>query len=346
MVHYIVAQKVNSTLKGGKFYLKGDDLIAYWSSDQIELYFELMPQTGMSANKLKSFRSRKYGIFCEKIYTLAKCDEEIFFKRADICPSLRVITSSLGDGQEWGVPSLPILTVGKTLFNVMAADMPEATKWRLVSFISQPYIGGYSFVRDVHLPLALGGLGLPPRHMSKKLDYNSSVLLNAAHNGHVRPQVWTNAAYKSSTAGVAVAKAIGAFWKDIPFWPSGQSGQLVMSLELYNEANGKISSDIASRAALQGGDFYPRLGVRRGLAQTISAYRKHLRTKGERPYGGKDYRPSYHDAYRIVGSLRPDLGEFLRKRDTMPRVFEDNPRNDFIGREHQTGAKRPTTRSA
>jgi len=65
VIHYSVAFAVDIYRN---FRIKGDDLIALWTVEQVSLYRELMAACGCSVNETKTFISFNKGFFCERLF--------------------------------------------------------------------------------------------------------------------------------------------------------------------------------------------------------------------------------------------------------------------------------------
>jgi hypothetical protein len=69
---HFLAIEVAQCLPKGSYFLKGDDLLGYWSSFQISRYSDALAILGIPLNKQKTLTSKDVGIFCEKVYHLTE----------------------------------------------------------------------------------------------------------------------------------------------------------------------------------------------------------------------------------------------------------------------------------
>jgi len=67
-IHRAVCRAVDPS---ENYYLKGDDLLAFWTRGQISLYRELVATVGMPLNEKKTFSGKRLGTFCEGFYKLS-----------------------------------------------------------------------------------------------------------------------------------------------------------------------------------------------------------------------------------------------------------------------------------
>jgi len=146
--HLIICERVDPF---GLFWLKGDDMIAYWRPCQWSFYKTLMAATGMTVNEGKSFKAASYGTFCEGLYELR---DEGFFLKPSMSIRGFVHVSSKGN-----------------LYDNLATCMDEAIRrgvsrhrvWTVARYSNRDALI-FAKERSIRwsLPRELGGLGLPP----------------------------------------------------------------------------------------------------------------------------------------------------------------------------------------
>jgi len=171
---------------GSSYFLKGDDLAAYWTSRQWEKYQSLMTLAGFKVNLKKSFVSSTRFWFCEKGYQLTQKNKYISsytgksrvsltFQRLNLS-SLRYLVKQGGIDDSFISRNTRYLSeyrnynsrAVKIIRKILLRRSPPALR----------YLAEY--------PLQLGGLSLPyrDRNLSNKFILRA---MNAVHDGHVRP---------------------------------------------------------------------------------------------------------------------------------------------------------------
>nr|UIW13845.1 MAG: RNA-dependent RNA polymerase [Rhizoctonia solani narnavirus 3] len=166
---------------GKSFYLKGDDLVAWWSSSQWEEYKRLMTLAGYKINLKKSFISKDMCTFCEKGYYLRKTSEvEAYLEDLEFT-SLRFLTKRHDPNMvvpRWAVMSRRF----RELSSSANQGFLEFTRRKIEALAPK------ALVRYSNLPPAFGGLGLArKRDMSRPLTKFEEKIVNGLHDGHVVP---------------------------------------------------------------------------------------------------------------------------------------------------------------
>jgi len=164
-IHYVICRYVD---KRELFLLKGDDLIAFWTTGQYRLYCQLIGAVGFRLNERKTFISPNRGIFCETAYVLGcplneqGCQEFLVPKKGKNFNSLRFVVSLFdNDGlSQFGVPK-GIFAIGDALRGM---DIPRSQKLLFQSLLvgRQIQIARGRGI-DVYAPKWAGGYGLLPK---------------------------------------------------------------------------------------------------------------------------------------------------------------------------------------
>jgi hypothetical protein len=175
------------------YYLKGDDLLAYWPMCVIARYRELLPiLTGMEEQPEKGHVAPARGIFCEKAYLLTGTRKSGFVLRRE--RSSISIRSLVGAEPQW-------LPEGGNPLKDAASGIPanfssvQYLRTRL-GFTPQRRLSNLSHLVckklyqtakrrgvDPYLPLELGGVGLIPRRGSYTYSLELGAALTGLHNG-------------------------------------------------------------------------------------------------------------------------------------------------------------------
>jgi hypothetical protein len=168
---------------GLSFFLKGDDLVAFWTTDMWARYLELMTQAGYVINSKKSFISSNYAWFCERGYFLEGGHGHFVLIPMQVF-SLRFISKFTVD--ETGKP--PWLSALQRYSEVCTvANRAASTVLRRILRRRVPkwYL---DTVRDPSLPIQYGGLGFRPRDDKKKLlRPRSAAMYRDILNGNLKP---------------------------------------------------------------------------------------------------------------------------------------------------------------
>nr|UIW13850.1 MAG: RNA-dependent RNA polymerase [Rhizoctonia solani narnavirus 7] len=161
---------------GRSFYIKGDDLIAYWTKVQWERYLDLMSKIGFKMNLKKSFISSTRGIFCEKPYKLSGTKGWIQLLEEDYV-SLRFITKRC-DGNIPGWVSR-----NKRLYELLPVLNSRTRSYLRDLFYktSPPFVRGMASI-----PVELGGASLPKHsQLTEKVNFLGRILGSAYHDGQI-----------------------------------------------------------------------------------------------------------------------------------------------------------------
>jgi len=146
LVHYAIAASVDPDLC---FRIRGDDLIALWTTTQWSRYCRLVNSIGLLLNLKKSFRSLTGGVFCEAHYKYVKGTGLV--RRPVV--SLRFLQR--GADTDW-------LSFGTTLrsFARIGVSLPRL-KRLVMPHLAYPLKVCRSIRMDPNLPIEFGGFGLP-----------------------------------------------------------------------------------------------------------------------------------------------------------------------------------------
>nr|UIW13884.1 MAG: RNA-dependent RNA polymerase [Rhizoctonia solani narnavirus 15] len=175
---------------GLTFFLKGDDLVAYWTPLQWETYVALMEHAGFKVNLRKTFVSKTLATFCEKFYSKGRLS--------------RLRKTEFGrvrffDLVEENVISLRFITKRPDPRSVVPLHLAKAKRLREVKLQCRKVF--YTFVRSVilrtcpkdirfaaELPPWFGGLGLPKENSyMRSLTAWEKRIVSALHDGHIAP---------------------------------------------------------------------------------------------------------------------------------------------------------------
>jgi hypothetical protein len=176
--HEGVCRLVDPT--GRSYFLKGDDLIAYWTIAQWNRYTELMTLAGFKVNLKKTFRSKTKGWFCEKGYALVPVQGPTMRSRTYILELLplhsqRYLFRSEGDIPGW-------ITKNSRFARESGKYLPVARKAIRRRLLAKTPLPFRSWPK---LPIELGGCSLPKNDS----PYHGlfAKVVTALHDGRVRP---------------------------------------------------------------------------------------------------------------------------------------------------------------
>jgi hypothetical protein len=160
LTHYLICRVVDPSMR---FRIKGDDILAYWSVEQIKRWKFFCRMVGFVVNDKKSFNSRDAGTFCEAHYILRE-------DGLHIQPTLSVKT---------------FVTTGNVdRFQVISSISDQAYKRGVSPKRTNLLLGMYfprelRFAREKKLPLylpsSMGGLGMIPDDPSRKMTLKESM---------------------------------------------------------------------------------------------------------------------------------------------------------------------------
>nr|UIW13833.1 MAG: RNA-dependent RNA polymerase [Rhizoctonia solani narnavirus 1] len=166
---------------GRSFYLKGDDLIAWWSPPQWEEYQRLMTLAGYKLNLKKSFVSEDMCTFCEKGYVLKRTSDVSAYLEDLEFTSLRFLTKRHDPNMvvpRWAVMSRRF----RELSSSANQGFLEFTRRKIEALAPK------ALVRYSNLPPAFGGLGLARKsELDRPLTKFEEKIVNGLHDGHVVP---------------------------------------------------------------------------------------------------------------------------------------------------------------
>jgi len=170
LTHFSIAIVVDPQ---GRFCIRGDDLIAYWTKVQWETYRLLCEQVGFVLNLSKSFRAKRGGTFCEELYRHSGS----YLRRVGTLP-VRLFAQPPEKG------TAPLLSLASTLETYASMGCSRELIYKCLELTQGPWL---RFARSlgVHpaLPVAFGGLGFPPREPHRRLPYLVSRKVDAIATG-------------------------------------------------------------------------------------------------------------------------------------------------------------------
>lgn len=188
LVHVAIALHVDSD---GQFRIRGDDLIAVWTTTQWSLYCRLTTAIGLVVNLKKSFKSTTRGIFCEAAY---EYHSGMGLVRKPYT-SLRFLQR--GADTDW-------FSIGATCRKFLQLGVPKARLKRLVlPHLSYPLKVYKDLKLDPYLPIEFGGFGLPFK------DKQSVRLIDACHIHNVVNGVGTSIPRILGDPGLCVQTVLG-----------------------------------------------------------------------------------------------------------------------------------------
>jgi hypothetical protein len=266
MGHYCIARYVDPT---HSFRIKGDDIIALWSLEQISLYTGLSKQVGLIVND-KTIVSKHYGVYCEGDYirvgkTLKRLPT--FSIRSYVngtIPSTDLINQYLARG----VPREILLTV----------QQQSLTKW--LALAKEHGV-------DPYMPEKFGGLGMMPPDMNAIIPREYSRIVQLAHNGQL-PVLYTDI-----TSKLKLAQRLKAGLSEVRQSVHGME----FADELYEEALGRMTAILEFRLALMG-ESSTRVDTPGRTVRRLKAFKK--RCLG---LGRDDHETTYAKAYEVLGRI-------------------------------------------
>jgi hypothetical protein len=147
LTHLIICERVDPD---GYFWLKGDDMIAYWTRAQWDKYKQLMTVTGMTINESKSFVAERRGTFCEGLYQLSNDGLELIPTM-----SLRGFVHKTNTGSVFD-------NVSMAMKDSILRGVNRHHVWNVLRATSGDILGLCERSRTpLALPRQLGGLGFP-----------------------------------------------------------------------------------------------------------------------------------------------------------------------------------------
>nr|UIW13887.1 MAG: RNA-dependent RNA polymerase [Rhizoctonia solani narnavirus 16] len=290
VVHNAICEVVD---RARRYRIKGDDIIALWSREQISRYTELCLSVGLVVND-KSTTSMTHGTFCEGDYELVRGGPS-----GNSARLVRLPTFSLRSAASL---SLPTQTEWLTL---QGRNVPLARYRRYIVSVWRHVID-YAWARGVSpwMPTQLGGLGMPCVYPDARLRaVDRKILRSACNLGKI-----TNLPkeYKSGSVALGTARLIDDVRWALPAnIPEALRDRCDAALEAFNE----LSQDSMSDAAwydVQAGNNHPETPVRswkdivRQQRRFLNRRTKELRS--EPPAGGQ---LTIGQAWEVVGRLRP-----------------------------------------
>jgi hypothetical protein len=279
------------------FYLKGDDLIAYWTEPQWVLYQTLMQSLGFKINLKKSFIGDFRGVFCEQLLSLELKKVNGPFKFYTLepmrhCVSLRFITKRSDYEEKLSIPWASKLRRMDAIRGDLTPNGYKAVKKAILSFVPVSY---RRMVVSYRLPLELGGLHIRDPYVRDKILKGREIhAYYAVHNGTLRPLTGNSFRY-STPAGIHARKEYEDLLK-IPLRHYLSEGRKIV-LPDYIET---LISMAAEKAVLQGYSLIPKLSQLRPL-QDLKRFSNHCRVS----FG--EGRITIDDSYLLCSKLGVDV---------------------------------------
>jgi len=148
--------------------IKGDDLVAYWTTVQWSYYLRLMSELGFVVNTTKSFGSRKYATFCEADYVLHGF--RAVLHRMDTFSLRTFVKKEVPNFNFWGRfrHNKRVLCSIRSLSRTLCRSV-------IIKYTTRKI--------DPCLDVSLGGLSLVPSDLDKLLSPGNSILVQRIHNG-------------------------------------------------------------------------------------------------------------------------------------------------------------------
>jgi hypothetical protein len=167
IIHYCIASQVDEL---HNFKIKGDDLIAYWSSFQISSYKEIAGSVGLVVNE-KTWTCDRLGTFCEGDYILSS-DKGGFRHCLRRLPtfSLKSFVKNEPFPHEIGERF-----VSRGVPRELLRDMQSYFHDSWLVLCREKGVNAYA-------PARFGGLGFVPK-LDHPLDELTARIVNASHNG-------------------------------------------------------------------------------------------------------------------------------------------------------------------
>jgi hypothetical protein len=285
--HFIIASIIDDK---HNFRIKGDDIIAYWSRAQIQMYTELCFSVGLVINK-KSRISDLYGTYCEGDYIL----EGNSLRRLPTF-SLRSFVNDT-------------ILSSETINSYLRRGVARETLITLQSTCHGMWLGLCAHMGvDPYMPKSLGGLDMIPRDMSAEVPRDYRRVVQLANNGQL-PVFYEDTNFETTLATRAKhALAIPVLCYVPNFEDEDEEDEVDLRMKAYESMLGRLMSVVAFRDAL--------LGVNTGRAE-ISPGRqvRNLRAFKRRCLrvpSTDTHKTTYADAYRVSKSLWITPESFLR----------------------------------
>jgi hypothetical protein len=280
---------------GRSFFLKGDDIIAYWTSSQWELYLDLMRCAGYKINLKKTFfsdtASTPLGWFCEKGYTL-QVSERLrtnsvrlaLVEMSDII-SLRFLTKATVD--ETGTP--PWVSMVRNI-SAVTNKVTKHAFLRLHNLVMKTVPKWYrSEVYDPRLPLEFGGLGLiSKKRWQTPLPAKSAGAYQRITNGDLAPLVVED--FRPSSLAMEETRKVLRPLYDLPLVNFMSTDRKVIPREAISQYSTRIYE----------------AKVLKGVPTTVINRRPHNVRKKLRAFRGRNlanHTITYRDAYDLTSRL-------------------------------------------
>jgi hypothetical protein len=166
----------------GAYALCGDDFIGLGSDQDFSLYLSKNSTFGLVPKPESIIRSTVGGIFCERLYIRKDVDQCRILEEAPIWGSTRMLVSNeMLFEVEHQRYSPQCLLVGPSTFEKLG-------KFPHMREVLRPLVDmARRFKINPYLPIQMGGLGIRPPDMSKRLKTSEEVLATALINGHASP---------------------------------------------------------------------------------------------------------------------------------------------------------------
>jgi hypothetical protein len=209
IIHYWAIRRMN--IPDGTFHLKGDDLIALWSLEEVAFYEHHLPLlTGMKLNATKTLLGKSHGVFCERFFS-RKGDTDLFHMGSVV--SLRPFVS--GERDRGFPPEIAVTDYLWSLRGRLPWDRIYAFYKAFFLTVDKSYLGLGPLI---YLPPYLGGLGVLPKDPDRLVPPLLQRLMSAIHDGRGSEYIralQTSKRYKKGTAEEAIATQMSGVIKTL-----------------------------------------------------------------------------------------------------------------------------------
>jgi len=161
--HYQIAGEVDPR---HNFLIKGDDIIAYWTPQQIEEYISKMLEIGFLVNTKKSFRSLQYGTFCEVDYIRRKDT----LHRLGTFPLRSYVRGIPLTSDTWR------LAVSRGVSTKLLYQMDKCYNHKFIHLCKKHKVNPYA-------PMQAGGGDCCPKQLDRLTDNGTASIIRGLHNG-------------------------------------------------------------------------------------------------------------------------------------------------------------------
>jgi hypothetical protein len=203
-LHYAVCLVVDP---GHSFRIKGDDIIALWTREQIARFTDLASQIGLVVNN-KTAKGPLYGTFCEGDYRLRWTARGAVLERLATFSLRSFLNDEPLAFDQWN------LYIRRGVSQKRLAYMQRNFHVKWVAAASRLGVDRYA-------PAVLGGLGLVPPVRGKRLSLTSMKMLKAFHDGRMAIDLTREAFARGLTSSGQTTTAVDRLLKGIRYTCSG-----------------------------------------------------------------------------------------------------------------------------